>query len=258
MRGIKVKIIESAKNDWVKQIKKLEKKKYRDLENQYVIEGEHLVEEALKYGGDINCVMVSEDSITKYQYLLDMIDESKQVQVSKEVIKHISTLPSPQPIIAIVGKKNKVETITKTEHVLLLDNVQDPGNVGTMIRTADAAGFSKVILGKGTVDIYSPKVVRSMQGSQFHIELEENELSTVINELKISGYSVYGTELNEEAVPFSQINSVDKVAILMGNEGQGVSKELLDITDQNIFIPMKGNAESLNVAVAAGIVMFSL
>ena len=253
-----MKIIESAKNDWIKQIKKLEKKKFRDLENRYLIEGEHLVEEALNYGGDIQFILVTEESLPSYAYLLEKIEEDKKVQVTYEVIKHLSTLPSPQPIMAIVGKVNKIATTRATSHVLLLDNVQDPGNVGTMIRTADAAGFSKVVLGKGTADVYSPKVVRSMQGSQFHIKLEETELIETIAELREEAYQIYGTELNEEAISFKDIKKSEKIAILMGNEGQGVSADLLKETDQNIFIPMKGHAESLNVAVAAGIVMFSL
>lgn len=253
-----MKIIESVKNDWIKQIKKLEKKKFRDLENRYLIEGEHLVEEAINYGGDVHFVLVTEDSLSSYTYLLEKIEEDKKVQVTYEVIKHLSTQPSPQPIMAIVGKENKQETARATKHVLLLDNVQDPGNVGTMIRTADAAGFSKVVLGKGTADVYNPKVVRSMQGSQFHIKLEEAELIETITELRKEAYRIYGTELNEEAISFKSIEKSDKIAILMGNEGQGVSNELLKESDQNIFIPMKGHAESLNVAVAAGIVMFSL
>lgn len=253
-----MKIIESVKNDWVKQIKKLDKKKYRDLENSYLIEGEHLVEEAIKHGGEIEYVMVTEEAKITYDSLLNEVADEKLVQVTPEIIKHLSSLPSAQPIIAVIKKNTELKKVTKTEHLLLLDNIQDPGNVGTMIRTADAAGFSGVIIGDGTADIYNSKVVRSMQGSQFHINIEEANLEEKISELKENGYQVYATELNQEAISYQDIEQTDKIALIMGNEGQGVSEKLLEKSDCNIFIPMLGHAESLNVAVAAGIVMFSI
>jgi TrmH family RNA methyltransferase len=127
-----------------------------------------------------------------------------------------------------------------------------------MIRTADAAGFNGVILGEGTADIYSTKVLRSMQGSNFHINLSEENLVETIKILKEQGYKIYATELNEEAISFKDIEKSERIAIIMGNEGQGVSKELIELADNPVFIPMLGNSESLNVAVAAGIVMFSI
>ncbi|MCU1947389.1 RNA methyltransferase [Enterococcus faecium] len=139
---------------------------------------------------------------------------------------------------------------------LLLDNVQDPGNVGTMIRTADAFGMAGVLLGKGTADIYSTKVLRSMQGSNYHLPVLQKDLAEVIPVMKGKGFTVYGTELNEEAHALDKVEKTEDFAIIMGNEGQGVSQEILSSTDQNVYIPMKGNAESLNVGVAAGIVLY--
>lgn len=253
-----MKIIESNKNEWIKQIKKLDKKKYRDLENRYLIEGEHLVEEALKNQANLEHVLFTAESMASYEELLANVPDEKKVQVTAEIIKQLSSLPSPQPIIGIVSKNNQLINETATSHLLLLDNVQDPGNVGTMIRTADAAGFSGVLLGEGTADVYNSKVVRSMQGSQFHIQIEEVVLEERIKVLKESGYTIYATELNEAAVSYQEIQSSEKIAVVMGNEGQGVSQKLLELSDVNVYIPMKGQAESLNVAVAAGIVMFSL
>ena len=251
-----MKIIESTKNDWIKQLKKLEKKKYRDSENKYIIEGEHLVEEAILNKAAIETILVTESSQVVYKELLNEVSREKLTQVTDEIIKHLSSLPSPQPIMAVISKDSIENKETKTQHLLLLDNVQDPGNVGTMIRTADAAGFSGVLLGEGTADIYNSKVLRSMQGSQFHINLEEVELKEKIISLKEDGYTIYSTELNEKAISYKEITQTDKMAIIMGNEGQGVSEELLQLSDVNVFIPMKGQAESLNVAVAAGIMMF--
>lgn len=251
-----MKEIESVKNERIKNLKKLEKKKYRDSEALYLLEGEHLVEEAIKFNADIKWLLVEKSEFSNYQYLIDKLSDEKIILVTSEVIKYLSTLPSPQPIIAVVHKSNERNHETATNHCLLLENVQDPGNVGTMIRTADAAGFSSVILGEGTADVYSPKVVRSMQGSQFHIQIQEQNLIEKIQELKNQGYMVYGTELNEAAIPYHEIKKHDKIAIVMGNEGQGVSEEVLLETDCNVYITMRGRAESLNVAVAAGILMF--
>ncbi|MFW8052145.1 TrmH family RNA methyltransferase [Vagococcus fluvialis] len=253
-----MKIIESNKNEWIKQLKKLEKKKYRDLENRYLIEGEHLVEEAIMNQSDIEFLLITAESYETYQHLVTKVSDDILVQVTTDIIKHLSSLPSPQQVMAIVKKGVKANKESIKNHLLLLDNVQDPGNVGTMIRTADAAGFKGVVLGEGSADIYNTKVLRSMQGSHFHIQVEEATLENYIIELKNDGYQVYATELNDQAISFKEIPTTEKIAIIMGNEGQGVRKEIIDLCDCPVYIPMFGQAESLNVAVAAGIVMFSL
>ncbi|HCM88741.1 MULTISPECIES: RNA methyltransferase [Vagococcus] len=253
-----MKIIESIKNDWVKHIKKLEQKKHRDQQKRYLIEGEHLVEEAINFNASMECLIVTEESQETYDDLVSQVDAEIIVQVTEDIMKHLSSLPSPQPIMAVVAKNTNKVDLSSAGKVLLLDNVQDPGNVGTMIRTADAAGFDCVILGEGTADIYNSKVVRSMQGSQFHIQVEEVPILVKINELKEQNFELYGTELNEKAISYCSINKESKLGIIFGNEGQGVSREILAETDYNVYIPMKGQAESLNVAIAAGIIMFSI
>ncbi|XIF20324.1 MAG: RNA methyltransferase [Acetilactobacillus jinshanensis] len=141
---------------------------------------------------------------------------------------------------------------------LLLDQVQDPGNIGTMVRTADAAGFSGVIFGKGTASPYNPKVVRAMQGSQFHLTLARGDLNDWIRDLIKNDVPVYGTVLDPQAVDYRKVNSADNFGLVMGNEGNGMQKKLLNLTTKNLYIPIRGRAESLNVAVAAGILMFEL
>jgi TrmH family RNA methyltransferase len=143
------------------------------------------------------------------------------------------------------------------EKLLLIDAVQDPGNIGTMIRTADAAGIDAVILGEGCADLYNPKVVRSTQGSLFHMPVIKGNLSEIIDELKQIGTPVYGTAL-EGASPFEEVEKSSRFALLVGNEGQGVSKELLEKTTKNLYIPIYGKSESLNVGIAAGILMYHL
>ena len=141
---------------------------------------------------------------------------------------------------------------------LLLDNVQDPGNVGTMIRTADAVGFSGVLLGQGSADLYNPKTLRSTQGSLYHLSVRSGDLSAIIPQFQEKGYPVVGTALDKQAKDYLSVEKMSDFALVMGNEGQGMSPELLAMTDQNVYITIKGKAESLNVGIAAGVLMFHL
>ncbi|KPD01469.1 putative TrmH family tRNA/rRNA methyltransferase [Geobacillus sp. BCO2] len=140
---------------------------------------------------------------------------------------------------------------------LLIDAVQDPGNLGTMIRTADAAGIDAVILGEGCADLYNAKVVRATQGSLFHLPVVNGDLAQWIARFKEQGIPVYGTAL-EKAVDYRTVPLSSSFALLVGNEGSGIRPELLGLTTENVYIPIYGQAESLNVAVAAGILLYSL
>lgn len=150
-------------------------------------------------------------------------------------------------LLFLVGKK-----------FLLMDAVQDPGNVGTIIRTADAAGFDAVILGRGSADLYNPKVIRSTQGSHFHIAVIEADLSEWLFRLHDEEIPVYGAFLDETAASYDQISRKDSFAIMVGNEGNGISKDLEQHIQHKVYIPIYGKSESLNVAVAAGILMYAL
>lgn len=252
-----MKIIESASNQWMKQIKKLHKKKFRDETQTYLIEGEHLVEEALDYHADIAWIITTEEGLSKYSQLISRIEDEKCVIIPHKLLKDLSELPTPQEIIAVVKKQQEFDTLDTQQHYLLLDNIQDPGNLGTMIRTADAAGFSTVVLGIGTTDLYASKVQRAMQGSQFHINiLSHIDLVRWTKEAREKGLLVVASALDSQAMSFKELNRQTPTAIIMGNEGQGVSPQLLAVVDKKIYIPMKGLSESLNVAVAAGILMF--
>lgn len=253
-----MKEILSSKNDLVKEIKKLHKKKNRDTQQQYIIEGFHLIEEAVKANVVIKWIFVSKNKNTDWLPWLEQQNQETIIFVSEDVIQALSELPTPQGIIAVVGMNEEQFSGDVEGSWLLLDSVQDPGNVGTMIRTADAAGFSGVIIGEGTADIYSTKVLRSMQGSNFHLPILRMNLSVVVDSFVANNKPIYGTELNEKAVVYSTIPKQESFGLILGNEGQGVSKELLAKTTQNIYIPIKGQAESLNVAIAAGILMYQL
>ncbi|MBO0474995.1 TrmH family RNA methyltransferase [Enterococcus sp. DIV0840] len=253
-----MKEILSTKNAMIKELKKLHKKKHREENQQYIIEGFHLIEEADKANARIDWILFNQRGRSEWSAWLDNQPQERLIQVSDEVLESLSDLPTPQGMIAIVGMPEFEKDIQFSGGWLLLDNVQDPGNVGTMIRTADAAGLSGVVLGEGSSDIYNTKVLRAMQGSNYHLPVIRKPLAEIIDEFKKMKIPVYGTELNPNAISYQKIRRIENYALIMGNEGQGVSTEFLVKTDQNIYIPIKGAAESLNVAIAAGILMYHL
>ena len=252
-----MKEILSTKNTMIKELKKLHKKKHREDNQEYMIEGFHLIEEAVKANAQIKWILFNQRGESEWSAWLNDQSQEQLIRVSDEVLESISELPTPQGMIAIIMMPTE-ENIQLEGGWLLLDNVQDPGNVGTMIRTADAAGLSGVILGEGSSDIYNTKVLRAMQGSNYHLPVIRKPLVEMINKFKAAKIPVYGTELNPEAIAYQKLTGLDQYALIMGNEGQGVSSEILELTDQNIYIPIRGAAESLNVAIAAGILMYHL
>ncbi|MFC4651424.1 TrmH family RNA methyltransferase [Lactococcus nasutitermitis] len=244
-------IISSRENKKVKEARKLLTKKYR--QQSYLIEGFHLFDEAVKTGARLISVFVSADKVDRVS---DNLQDAELIVVTDDVLKSLSDAETPQGIIAEVAKSSDTADFAG-DKFLVLENVQDPGNVGTMVRTADAAGFSAVFVVGDTADIYSPKVVRSMQGSHFHlpvIKIAEREL---FDSLKTASIPILTTTLSTKSVSYKSVKN-PRFALVMGNEGNGVSELALEQADTLVHIEMPGQAESLNVAVAAGILMFSL
>ncbi|MBU8879639.1 RNA methyltransferase [Bacillus sp. FJAT-29790] len=246
-----MKYIHSASNPQVKQWKKLLTKKERDKTGTYIVEGFHLVEEALS-SNQIVEIIVSEDTGLPHGWDYGSIPVT---MVTNEIIQSLSDTETPQGVLAVC--KQSQHTTTEGKSYLLIDAVQDPGNLGTMIRTADAAGIDAVIVGEGSVDIYNPKVLRSAQGSHFHLPVLRGNLFEWVTKLKIENIPVYGTAL-ENAKEYTEIQNSDAFALIVGNEGSGVSKNLLEATTANLYIPIFGKSESLNVAVASGILLYYL
>nr|WP_216367782.1 MULTISPECIES: RNA methyltransferase [Geobacillus] len=246
-----VKRIESPKNARVKQWKKLLTKKGRDETGLFLLEGFHLVEEAVKSRAPLVELMVDERTAIPPGWDVSV----PVVIVTEAVMKAISSTETPQGIAAVCRQLPAELEGVKT--ALLIDAVQDPGNLGTMIRTADAAGIDAVILGEGCADVYNPKVVRATQGSLFHLPVVKGDLAQWIARFKEQGIPVYGTAL-ENAVDYRTVPPSSSFALLVGNEGSGVRREWLEMTTETIYIPIYGQAESLNVAVAAGILLYSL
>ncbi|RWR05989.1 RNA methyltransferase [Siminovitchia fortis] len=245
--------LKSAKNARVKEWKKLLTKKGRDQSGNYMLEGAHLIEEALK-SDDIIEIMV-QNNFTAIE--IEQLRKFPVTLISPEISQAISATETPQGIFAVCKKRSAGVNPAVHRKLLLLDGVQDPGNIGTMIRTADAAGIDAVIFGEGTGDLYNPKVIRSAQGSHFHLQTETGSLTEWIQKLKSADIPVYGTAL-ENASPFTEVTPTDSFALIVGNEGAGVDPANLRQTDQNLYIPLYGKSESLNVAVAAGILLYHL
>ena len=240
-------IITSLDNDNVKKWKKLCKKKYRDEFGIYLVEGEHLVEEAYKSGVLDKVIVLDGES-----YSYDNI-----IYVSYEVMKALSSLDTPNRIMGICKKKESSELLGK--RYLLLDGVQDPGNLGTIVRSAVAFNIDTIVLSNDTVDLYNPKVLRSTQGMIFHTNIIECDLIDVISKLHGKNITVYGTDVNN-GIDARELSSLDKTsfALVMGNEGNGVRKEVKELCDKNLYINMNENVESLNVGVATSILLYEL
>ncbi|MET3196381.1 RNA methyltransferase [Bacillus sp. OAE603] len=249
-----MKRIDSIQNNSVKAWKKLHTKKGREKAKQYIVEGFHLVEEAIKNDAPILHLLLSEEIDLPSNFSPGSFELT---YISKEVSKELSETETTQGIYAIIEFSYMRVDFAKVSKLLLIDEVQDPGNVGTMIRTADAAGYDAVILGTGTSDLYNSKTIRSTQGSLFHMPILRGDLIEVVSELKEQGISVYGTSL-QNAKPFNEVKASNRFAIIVGNEGKGVNSNLLSLSDENLYIPIYGKAESLNVGIAAGILMYSL
>ena len=241
-------IITSKANSVVKNAKKLHQKKYR--KSAYLIEGWHLFEEAVQAGVTIEKIFALES------YRDQLVAFPQTIWVSEEILLDLADTQTPQGIVAVIQKEEVGLPDFHQGKYLFLEDVQDPGNVGTMIRTADAAGFTGVIVSDKSADIYSLKTLRSMQGSHFHLPIYRMPLATFVEEAKKSNLPILATTLSRESKDYRELSSLENFVLVMGNEGQGISSVMAESADQLVHIGMKGRAESLNVAVAAGILMF--
>ncbi len=238
-------IIESTSNNKIKDIRKLNEKKYRDEEKKYIVEGEHLVLEAYKSGNLDEVILCERD--------IDL--GVPKTYVTEAVMKTISTLPSKVDIIGVCSLKEN--DIDLTKNILVLDGVQDPGNLGTILRSAVAFNLTNIILSEDTVDMYNTKSLRSAQGMNFYLNIKRANLVEYIKFLKENGYKILGTDVTN-GIDVKSVSKNEKYAIIMGNEGNGMSDKVRQLCDKNIYIDMNNNCESLNVGVSASIIMYEL
>ena len=243
-------IITSKANSVVKNTKKLHQKKYR--KSAYLIEGWHLFEEAVQAGVTIEKIFALES------YREQLVAFPQTVWVSEDILLDLADSQTPQGIVAVVQKEEVEQVDLNQGKFLFLEDVQDPGNVGTIIRTADAAGFTGVIVSDKSADIYSLKTLRSMQGSHFHLPIYRMSSQALLKETKEVAIPVLATTLSKDSVDYRELVPIENFVLVMGNEGQGISPLMAESADQLVHISMKGKAESLNVAVAAGILIFHL
>ena len=252
-------IITSKDNEIIKNIRKLKEKKYRDANNEYLIEGIKLIKEAVEVKAKIKLIVVCEESIEDGdidQKLLYEIAKYDCIYVNKKVFSILTDVQNPQGILAVIEKKNNEEDINyKEDIIVVLDGIQDPGNLGTILRTIDSVGLSQVIVSKETADSYNPKVVRSTMGAIFRVNVIESEdLLQTLKNLKKHKYKIMATSLETN----NSIYDVEynKKVIVIGNEANGVSKNVLEYADEKIKIPMLGKTESLIASVATSIILY--
>lgn len=228
-------MITSKDNAKIKELAKLKTSKYRNQTKTFLVEGKHLVSEAKASGLLIEAFSL--DDIPGY------------TQVSADVMKKISSTDTLISEVALCKMKEELPLDSK---ILILDKIQDPGNLGTLLRSAKAFSFNTVVLGEGTVDLYNEKVIRSSQGSVFKLNIIKKDLVKFIPTLK--DYKVYGTNVRN-GIDIKDVKDKDNIALILGNEGNGISNEVNDLVKYNIYIKMD-NMESLNVGVAGSILMY--
>ena len=241
-------IISSKDNESFKYIKKLKQKKYRNIENKYLIESEKMVKEAVRSNIDIELIIYNEDYDINNINLL----EFDFMKLSNKLFKEISSLVNSDGIMALVNKKENTDEIKG--NVVVLDRIQDPGNVGTIIRSSEAFGFRN-IFSIDSCDFYNEKTLRGSMGSIFRLNTREIK-KDYLKILKDQGYKILALDMDgkdiEDIAP--SLNK-DKICLIVGNEGSGIDKYLLDISDYIVSIQMDGEIESLNAAISVSIVM---
>lgn len=254
--------ITSKENRWVKEYIKLSSSKsYRQEKQKFVVESVKLVKEAFENNVSLEMVFVTLECMDKKQYELEKLFQTQHcVIISKEIEKKLSQAKSSQGIFAICSNiDNKLynDKIYHSGKYVMLVNLQDAGNVGTIIRTAEAVGMDGVIITKSTCDFLNPKVIRGSMGSVFRmpILIIENEFE-FLKTLKTYNVKTYASVLDKNAIKLSDVNFSSPFVLLIGNEGNGLDNEVISLCSEKITIKMNGNAESLNASMAAGFLMY--
>ncbi|MEG2322533.1 MAG: RNA methyltransferase [Bacilli bacterium] len=234
----------SIDNNKIKDLKKLETKKYRDKKGLFLVEGKHLVLEAYK----TNCLkelLLEENEL----FPLDIMTS----YLTNNVVNYLSNLETPNNIFGLCQKKIGQ---VKGNKIVVLDEIQDPGNLGTIIRSCVAFNVDTLVL-SNCVDVYNPKVIRATQGLIFHLNIVVDDIVNIIPNLKDNGYKVYGTKVTY-GKSLKELANLEKVVIIMGNEGNGLSEISEELCDDFLYIDMNSNCESLNVAIATSIILYEI
>ncbi|MBP3463961.1 MAG: TrmH family RNA methyltransferase [Clostridia bacterium] len=252
-------VISSKDNETIKKLKKLKDKKYRDQENCYIIEGIKLIKEAIQENAKIKLIIICDDCKQENNIEEDIkyeIAKYECIYVTEKIFLSITNVINPQGMLAVIEKKKQDSEINYEDDLfLILDDIQDPGNMGTILRTADSLNLKQIIMSKECADIYNPKVVRSTMGAIFRIKIiQSDNLVKTLKEMKKHKIKIITTSLQTNKKIYDI--EYNKTAIVIGNEANGVSKEILEIADEKVKIPMPGKTESLNASVATAVILY--
>ena len=239
-------IISSVDNIKIKEIRKLKQNKYSKENKLFLVETQHLVKEAYN-AGILKEVIKLDSNSNNY--------EVNEIIVTDNVMKTLTSMPSIPSVIGICTYIEDSKNLG--DKIVILDNVQDPGNIGTIIRTAVAFNYDTIVLSSNSVNKYNEKVIRASQGMLFKINIIEKDLIEFIPKLKEQGYDVYGTNVIN-GINIKEVNKSNKHAFILGNEGNGVSTEVENLVDKNIYIDINEHCESLNVGIAGAIIMYEM
>lgn len=255
-------IITSKENNRIKELIKLrDDAKYRKNNNLYYVEGERIIADAPK--SQINSIYITKNHFDKYKNIINCIDEDKIFIVDDNIYDKIKDTKNSQGIIAIL-KSNilfdlNCDIINKSKFVLILDDISDPGNLGTIIRVAEAFKVDLIIITKTSCDVYNPKVIRASMSSIFRSNIYiSNDIINDMNLLNNNKFNIIATTLHEKSIDITNYNFPDKIAIIFGNEANGVREELINISNTKLTIPMFGEIESLNVAISTSIICYEV
>lgn len=255
--------ITSKDNSLIKHINKLNKSsKYRRENKEFVVEGVRICKDAVISDAKISSLVICEDVADKYSDVINLIMPAadKSYIVSKQIFKEISGTKTPQGILCVINSLDKPtlsDKIKSNGKLVALDNIQDPSNLGTILRTAEAVGVDGVVLSADCCDIYSPKVIRGSMGAVFRLPfLIENSISEFINNHK--EFTSYASVVDKRAEKITEIEFENSCILVIGNEGNGVKQSTIDSCDKLITIPMNGRAESLNASAAAAILIWEM
>lgn len=246
--------INSLDNSTIKRIKKLKQRKYREEEKKFLAEGRKFLD--FDYQPELIVLKENFEEIENINQKLEKFNCRKLV-VNDKIFKELTSQENSQGVILVYPYcTSDINSLQK--NIVILDKVQDPGNLGTIIRVGDAAGFRDILLTKGSVDCYNEKCVRSSMGSIFNMNIIYMEEVALLKYLKENNYKLQVTALEKNSIEYTQMILADKNAIVFGSEGNGVSKEFLNSADECVIIPIYGSAESLNVAMASGIILYKV
>lgn len=243
--------ITSKENQLFKKLMKLKMKKYREKEGMFLAEGRKF----LYFLESPELIILKDEISDTYSELVNKF-ECKKIVLEGKLFKELSSQENSQGIIVVYPIKKR--NLVLNQDIVILNNISDPGNLGTILRIVDAVGLKNVILTKGSVDCYNEKVVRSSMGSILTLNILYMEEEILIELLKREGYKIFATSLRKDSIEYTDMNLEEKNAYIFGNEGNGVSDELIDIADEKVIIPIEGTAESLNVSIATAIILYEM